>query len=229
MTVRTGSTRYRSRQLGDNSGLPDWLRRLLFDRRFLWLLLAINASGAASGYLWYKEQLAVTPLYYWPFVPDSPLSATLFTLMLALWLAGRRGAFTRLASVVATVWIIKYGLWAVGIISDYWRVCGRTSPVEWALWLSHWGMALEGLLYLPYLPISFRTAMAVSGWLAVNDAVDYGLGQHPYLFLPTQYRLALIMALGLSLVLAAVVLGRSRGISRDTGFGGRKMPWEPRI
>ncbi|MCR4419146.1 MAG: DUF1405 domain-containing protein [Clostridia bacterium] len=194
---------------GAGRRVPERLRLLLFDRRFLWLLLAINAGGAASGYLWYREQLASTPRYYWPFVPDSPLSATLFALMLGLWLAGRRGAFSRLVALVATVWIIKYGLWAVGLISDYWSVTARTTPVEWSLWLSHWGMALEGALYFPYLAVSRRTAAAATAWVALNDFIDYGLGQHPYLFLESQHPLALSLALGLSLGLSAAVWVRA--------------------
>lgn len=178
------------------------LREILFDRRFLWFLFLINAGGAASGYLWYARQLAVTPWYYWPFVPDSPLSATLFTFMLGSFLAGRRGPGWQLLSLVATAWIIKYGLWAMGIITDYWLTPARPSPIEWALWLSHLGMAAEGFLYFPFLSISRRQAAALTFWLVINDYIDYGLGQHPYLFLPGQRSLALALAAGLTMSLS---------------------------
>ncbi|MBC7346234.1 MAG: DUF1405 domain-containing protein [Clostridia bacterium] len=187
-------------------GAARWLGDLLFSRRFLWLMCGINAVGAASGYLWYAGQLAVTRWYYWPFVPDSPLAATLFSAMLAAFLARRRGPGWQLLALLASVWIIKYGFWAMGILTDYRAVSSSGfSLLEWALWLSHLGMALEGLLYLPFLGAAKWQALIVTLWLGWNDYVDYGLGQHPYLFFQQQHALARSLAFSLTAVLAAFV------------------------
>lgn len=185
------------------------LREILFDRRFLTVLFLINAGGAASGYLWYARQLAATPWYYWPFVPDSPLSATLFALALFSFLSGRRGAGWQFLALVASAWIIKYGLWAMGIITGYWLAPATPTLIEWALWLSHLGMVAEGCLYLPFLAVSRRQAFGLTLWLVLNDYIDYGLGQHPYLFLPQQETLALALAIALTSGLSLVAWGRA--------------------
>lgn len=189
------------------------LKQILFSRRVLGSLAAINAAGAASGYLWYADQLAATPRRFWPFVPDSPLSATLFAALLLLILAGRHQRwYGQALSAVALCWIIKYGLWAVGILTDYWLTPSSPTWLEWVLWWSHLGMAAEGLLYFPFLPVSWPARVLVTAWLAVNDYVDYGLGHHPYLFLEEQWCLAMLLAVSLSAGLALLTwIGRKEG------------------
>ena len=48
----------------------------------------------------------------WPFVPDSPLSTTLFSLVLVLYLLGKKSS---LLSLLAGAFLVKYGLWAVAV------------------------------------------------------------------------------------------------------------------
>lgn len=55
---------------------------VLFDKRFLLALFFVNLLGTIYGFIWYKEQLVITPYIYWPFVPDSPIASLFFTIFL---------------------------------------------------------------------------------------------------------------------------------------------------
>ena len=192
------------------------MRKLLADfisrpwqRRYAVPLLFVNLAGSAYGYWWYHRQLAETPLLAWPLVPDSPFSTTLFAAALAACLAGAR--FTALA-VVACAANVKYGLWAVAVIGHYWWLGGDIAPVEVMLWLSHLGMAAQGVLFWRPLSYSLPAVWAAAGWMLANDLADYLWGLHPYLFAPGQERVAAAAAWALSLAVVFVFfLRRHRG------------------
>lgn len=129
-----------------------------WQRRFALPLVIINLLGSVYGYYWYREQLAGTPFYAWPFVPDSPLSTTLFALALGASLAGVERVFLTIIACTAS---IKYGLWALAVISHFWWLGGAVTFVESMLWLSHLGMVVQGCIYLrtitpPPLPVTWR-------------------------------------------------------------------------
>ncbi|CDN45472.1 DUF1405 domain-containing protein [Paenibacillus sp. P22] len=97
-------------------------RYALLNRRFLWLLLVVNALGTVYGYYWYKGQLEATvdagnPLWQLVFVPDSPTASLFFTLSLLYLLfppgnQGRLGRTVRVAiEGLGTVTSVKYGIW----------------------------------------------------------------------------------------------------------------------
>ncbi|WP_258360920.1 DUF1405 domain-containing protein [Moorella sulfitireducens] len=187
-----------------------WLKHLLWEapyqNLFLVTLAAVNLLGSLYGYYWYREQLAETPLIWWPVTPDSPLATTLFGLAMILAYCRRESGFLR---AVAAAAVIKYGLWAVIIISDYWLSGAPVTVVETGLWLSHLGMTVEGFLFLRHWPVSISQFVLVVLWLGVNDFVDYRLGLHPYLFSPGQENLALVTAVVLSLALSLWYLFRA--------------------
>ncbi len=108
-------------------------------------LLLVNAGGSVYGYYWYSNQLAETAVKWWFFVPDSPLATTMLAAVLALSLLGYRNAFINLVSFTAN---IKYGLWAVIVISDFWTGGGAIRYTEAMLWVSHLGMAAQGFIFL---------------------------------------------------------------------------------
>lgn len=58
----------------------EWFRQSLGKRWFLWTLFVVNFLGTIYGFIWYGNQLAVTPAYLIPFVPDSPTGSGLFRL-----------------------------------------------------------------------------------------------------------------------------------------------------
>lgn len=180
----------------------------------LWPIILINMAGSVYGFYWYRAQLAETPRYLWPVVPDSPLSTTLFALGLLLALAGRRPG---LLVAVACATTIKYGLWAVGVITHYWALGGQVALTEVMLWLSHLGMALEGYVFLRKTPLPARAVTGALLWMVFNDYMDYFRGLHPYLFAPGQEVFAFWLAAGLTL-LAFISLVRARVSNHPTVY-----------
>ncbi|KKM10528.1 hypothetical protein SY88_12615 [Clostridiales bacterium PH28_bin88] len=182
------------------------LREILWDNPFQkWFLaglVIVNALGSVWGYIWYRNQFAATPWQVWPFVPDSPLSSTLMTMALFTLLVGRRNVLFQLLAFTA---VIKYGLWAVVLITDFWLAGGQQAVTEWMLWLSHLGMAAEGYLFLRHLPVRAWHVALVGGWMAFNDYVDYAWGLHPYLFTGDQLLLALVSAVALTAFISTTI------------------------
>jgi len=180
--------------------------------RFMLPLIVINLAGSVYGYYWYAQQLASTPFYYWPFVSDSPFSTTLFTFALIARLRGWRNDWL---PVVAFVCCLKYGFWAVVLISHYWFAKGTVTPVETALWLSHWGMVLEGWAYLHTLELKRTAVVGSVFWLAANDFLDYAGGLHPYLFTSGQLPVAMVTAIGLTLMITLILFFKKRNIPQE--------------
>jgi uncharacterized membrane protein YpjA len=171
--------------------------------RFTLPLVIINAMGSAYGFYWYHEQLAVTPPCLWLFVADSPMASTLFTL--ALLIRGS-GALRRLFQVIAFTAAIKYGLWAIVIITQFWINYGSVGSTEIMLWASHLGMAVEGVIFLKTVQIERVTVIVTLFWMLPNDLLDYCAGFHPYLFAPEQESLAQAAALVLTALITAGLL-----------------------
>ncbi len=174
--------------------------------RFMLPLIVINAAGSVYGYYWYHEQLARTPPHFWAFVPDSPLATTLFALALLLSLAGPGRILFQAVALTAS---LKYGIWAVVMISHYWLKGGPLEFTEGMLWVTHFGMALQGFAYLRQLRPGAGVILLTAFWMVLNDLMDYGLGLHPDLFAAGQTLPALITAGGLTLTITAgMALGR---------------------
>lgn len=173
--------------------------------RYIYPLVIINLAGSAYGYWWYRGQLAETMPLLWPLVADSPLSTTFFTLALAFAARGRQiSLFTALGAATT----VKYGLWALVILTHYWLAGGEVRLVELGLWAGHLGMALEGWIFARRAVWKAWVAAGVILWVFGNDVVDYIFELHPYLFLPGQRTLALVAAVVLSFVAALLVWAR---------------------
>ncbi|MGI6685742.1 MAG: DUF1405 domain-containing protein [Bacillota bacterium] len=170
------------------------------DRRVLIGLLFINIIGSLYGYYWYRGQLASTNKLLLLFVPDSPLSTTLFSFVLFLHLTRKQ---ITVLSLLASTFLVKYGLWAVAVNLHLLFLGEGFTWVNLMLALSHLGMAAEGMIYYPYKGISFREVLFVTGILAFQDFMDYVIGLHPYLFSTAQYTFALHTAL----ILTGIILG----------------------
>lgn len=181
--------------------------------RYVVPLALVNAAGSAYGYYWYAGQLASTSWRLWLFVPDSPLSTTLFAAVLALWLLGYRNV---LFNVVAFTACIKYGLWAVIVISDFWAGGGEIRFTEAMLWASHLGMAVQGGIYLKTFlfnaspegrrGVTGPVLAGTAAWMLLNDFLDYYLGIYPYLYTYGQVLLGAASAVSLSLILILSIL-----------------------
>ena len=195
--------------------------RIPLDERWLYLLIPLNILGAIYGFNWYRDQLASTPLKYWPVVPDSPLSTLLFGLVL---LGIRLGRRNRLLEGVAYISMVKYGLWTMFVFAQCWWARRAAFPEEAFLFASHLGMAVEAVLYARYYFPGRRAIITASLWTFFNDYMDYVRGFHPYLpmmeFYPT-VRLVSVLT-SVAVIAGLLVWGREGGARRGRREGG----WE---
>ena len=148
----------------------------LMFRPFLLLLFFINLGGTIYGYIWYGWQLEITEPKFLIFVPDSPTASLFFTIVLGLWLFGKR---SRLVEALAFITLIKYGLWAVTMnLLTLWEV-GSIGWMGWMLIGSHFAMALQAVLYIDHYRFGWIAAAAAAVWTLHNDVIDYVFGQMP--------------------------------------------------
>lgn len=154
------------------------IRAQLMSRPFLWLLFFCNLLGTIYGFYWYRYQIEDTAWYWNFFVPDSPTSSGLFTLVILLWLIRKSSPFLEMLSMVTN---IKYGIWACGVIFTYGIADGGIEAQNWMLVLSHGAMAVEVILYNFAYKFDWRLLWIGAVWLLFNDFVDYVYGIHPYL------------------------------------------------
>jgi uncharacterized membrane protein YpjA len=148
-------------------------RPLLF-----WSAISANLIGAVGGAVWwYGSMLLNSPLWAWPFIPDCPLAAFIANIaLLGLWANKRWPFFNALVAFAC----LKYGAWTVGFWLRQWSGAGEMYPIEVLLFVSHIGLFIEGLLFLPYIsPLSLPKRQAVIGWFMLSISVDYGLGFYP--------------------------------------------------
>ena len=156
--------------------LVTWLRMLLFNRSFLWLLLFINIVGTVFGYDWYMWQLEITEPKFWIFVPDSPTASLFFSIAIFGWLIGRN---FRLFEALALLTLVKYGVWAVvmNLLTLY--EVGSIGAAGWMLVISHGAMALQAVLYWSKYRFGWISISLAIIWTLHNDVIDYVFGQMP--------------------------------------------------
>ena len=168
--------------------LWDTINYYIEKKSFIIILIIINAVGSLYGFYWYRNQLLDSPLEFLIFVPDSPLSSTIFTVFLILYLMNKRVA---LIEAFASITLFKYGIWAISIIFwGAWQVepsfikiimIDTISWVDVMLIIGHLGMALEALIFFKKYTYGFFSILIVGIWIYVNDILDYTLGINPWL------------------------------------------------
>lgn len=152
------------------------LKALLFDRRILWLVFAINLFGTIYGFIWYDHQLAITPWYFLIFVPDSPMASMFFTIFLFFYLVGKHLPYIQ---ALAFITLLKYGVWAVVMNLLTLKVDGSLSWQGYMLIASHGAMAVQAILYRSLYTIQFRHIVVAAIWTLHNDVIDYVYGMMP--------------------------------------------------
>lgn len=173
-----------------------------------------NTIGGLVGYpFWYGWQLANSPVYFWPFIPDSPTSALLF--VPAYLLIRRRKPGWPLLNGLAAFANIKYGIWTVVYWYLFWRLGGNPGWMGIMLSFTHTVMAIEGLYLLHYTRLGWGGTLAIIGWFVLHDWADYGpWNLHPGLpdtrLVPAMRVEAIISTVVLSLVLIALTARRVR-------------------
>jgi len=178
--------------------------KILCSKNFFNFLIIINFWGTLYGFYWYFGQFAETPVYFWPFVANSPLSVLYVLLVLILFRLGRRFSFLE---GLAYFGLIKHGLWTVAIITHY-QLAGHIYPENFLLWFGHAGMALQAALlwYRFGLALSLRQAVAISAWYFFDDYLDYVVGIHPRVDPVISFVAIRSLAVGFTIVLSAIIL-----------------------
>jgi uncharacterized membrane protein YpjA len=179
------------------------LARWAIDTRWVvWTLAIANLSQCIAGYIyWYGTDILSSPVYLWPFVPDSPLSGTLVAVALLAFHYGRRWEYLGL---LAATGAIKYGLWTDWIWFTNALSGGATTLEAVVLSGQHFAMALEGLLLLPLLRPRLRHAAFVTAWYLFNDLTDYGFGEHPRIPNPEDLSVITWFAVGSTVLLCGL-------------------------
>ncbi|MCD7033384.1 DUF1405 domain-containing protein [Metabacillus sp. GX 13764] len=139
-------------------------------------LFMINLLGTIYGYYWYIPQLVETPPVFLAFVPDSPTASLFFTAVLLFFLFKKNAP---LLEALAIVTLFKYGIWAV-VMNLLVLLFEGSLPWEgYMLIASHFGMAVQGILYSPYFRFKLRHLMITAVWTVHNDVIDYVFGMMP--------------------------------------------------
>ncbi|MBU7593282.1 DUF1405 domain-containing protein [Metabacillus halosaccharovorans] len=143
---------------------------LLGQRPIIFVMFIINLFGTIYGYYWYRYQLAETPAHFYIFVPDSPTASLFFTIVLFAFLFKRN---LPVIEALAIVTLFKYGIWAV-IMNLLVLAVNGTLPWEgYMLIASHFGMAVQGLLYVSYYRFKAWHLIVAAIWTLHNDVIDY--------------------------------------------------------
>src|SRR5690625_243775 len=144
------------------------IRYFLIHKHFLILLFIINLIGTIYGYIWYKSQLVITPIYFLPFVPDSPTASLFFTIFLIFFIFHRNVLYIEALAITS---LFKYGIWAVVMNVFTLIIDGALMWQGYMLMISHGAMAIQGLLYAPYYKIELRHLTVASIVLFHNDVI----------------------------------------------------------
>lgn len=160
-----------------------------------------NTIGGLVGYpFWYGWQLLTSPLYFWPFIPDSPTSALLF--VPAYLLIRRRKPGWPFLNGLAAFANIKYGVWTVAYWYLFWRGGGDPGWMGWMLTFTHAVMALEGAYLLNYARLGLPGTAAIIAWFALQDWADYG----PWNLHPGLPDMSLVPAMRVEAIVSTVLL-----------------------
>ncbi len=145
----------------------------------MWAVAVADLAGAVAGYsYWYGSTILASPWYYWIFVPDCPIAATLMGLALLAYHFGRKW---HLLGLLAAGTCIKYGLWTV--VSRVIELAhgGPASLEGISMLITHFILLVQGVALLWVLRYRLAAVMAASLYLIANDLVDYVAGQRPRL------------------------------------------------
>lgn len=154
-----------------------YIRYFLTHKAVIWLLLIVNALGTAYGYYWYKDQLAQSPIYFRPFVPDSPTASLFFCIVLLAFLFRKH---IPLVEALAVTNLFKYGVWAVGMNVVSGLMGNHLYFENYMLIVSHGCMALEGLIYAQFFKIKPWHLAVAAVFLIHNEIIDYVFHMMPW-------------------------------------------------
>lgn len=147
--------------------------RITTTRWMLIVILLINIAGSAFGLYYYWEQLMITPWYLWLAVPDCPLY-TFFMIFALLLILLKKPSDT--FNAITAVGLSMYGIWTTIVLLYFGEMyfAPANALMSAGLWISHFGMALEGFLLIPFLATVKPFSWAITAvWFVVLDSWDY--------------------------------------------------------
>ncbi|ALC81398.1 MULTISPECIES: DUF1405 domain-containing protein [Bacillus] len=150
----------------------------------LLFLLVVNFIGTLYGYYWYGSQLSETPARFIVFVPDSPTASLFFLIVLIGFLFKHHWS---LFEALAIVTLMKYGIWAVIMNLLVLLTTGDLHWTGYMLIVSHFAMAVQGVLYAPYYRFKLWHLVIAAIWTLHNDFIDYVFGMMPNYSVLTDY------------------------------------------
>jgi uncharacterized membrane protein YpjA len=159
--------------------LSAFSERIFSGRRILLFLIAVNMAGFLLGVYNYYGSLAESPPYLWPLIADCPVAVLLFSLVCCLFYSRRK--VPNLLIFLASVYMIKYGIWTLSAIVLYWPLYAAsgdqiTGALNFAL---HCGLILEGVVLSAKISHKIRDMLIVMIILIASDYSDYFLGTLP--------------------------------------------------
>jgi uncharacterized membrane protein YpjA len=174
-------------------------------------ILFANIAGTIYGFWWYKEQLGITPYRYWLFTPDCPFYTLLFSFVLIEALSRAKNKEISLKgdwfSTIVYFGLIKYGAWTIFVL-----ILSLSAPgVKWQfqdtiLLISHGGMLIEGVLFLPRPKIKTFPGTIAFLWFLLNDYLDYFHGVYPTLPAPEQFQTIKLFAFSTTFILWGILI-----------------------
>ena len=150
-----------------------------FWKAAVWVVALADLAGAIAGYTyWYGSTILASPWYYWIFVPDCPIAATLMGAALIAYLMGRRW---QILGLLAAGTCIKYGLWTVVSWGAEFVNGGPADLEGVSMSVTHFLLLVQGLVLLWLLRYRVLPVVVASIYLVANDLVDYVARQYPRL------------------------------------------------
>lgn len=143
---------------------------LLKSKSFLWIMLIVNIIGTLYGYYWYKNQLMDAPIEFVPFIPDSPTACLFFVITLIYFIRGKNNGLFESLAVVS---LFKYGIWAIGMNIFFLVYNGYLPWTGYMLMVSHFSMAIQGLIYAPFYRIKLWHIVFTALFTIHNEIIDY--------------------------------------------------------
>ena len=178
------------------------------------ILLVSCIIGTLFGFYYYMGQFAISPVYLWFFIPDSPFFTFMYVLVLVFYSFGRRSdifdAFTFIGLNKVAIWTIFVLFW-----NHEYYFSPETRNYRFVLLLLHIGMILVALTLLKEMgKLNFKGYLLIFGFFMVSDFIDYVIGTHP--IIPTEsVPVVMWMTIALSIIISGLTfyyLEKSKGI-----------------
>ena len=139
-----------------------------------WVLVAVNLLGAIFGFYFYlldTRQLLETPIFMWPWVPDSPLAALFAAGAFA---AYARGSPREWLSALAFFGNLTLGLWTPAVMLIFHQWYALMDPLMYAfLVVSHLAMAAQALVIHRFSEFPVGAVALAVAWYASDLVFDF--------------------------------------------------------